>query len=126
MRNREQFEEGLRRSAEARARMEVHEASFWKRVAELEEMLAAAGYPVRKSAPPPETASSERGRVEPSMRQHAEVGAQVKRMTAANGPAPPARPVRRAARAITPASGNWSVMTGDPSVHVDVEGSFVL
>jgi hypothetical protein len=40
--------------------------------------------------------------------------------------APPARPLRRAANAVTPASGKWSVMTGDPSVHVDVEGSFVL
>ena len=95
MTNREQFEEGLRRSAEARARMEVHEASFWKNVAELEEMLAAAGYPVRKTEPPAPAA-------------------------------PPARPVRRAVSAVTPASGNWSVMTGDPSVHVDVEGSFVL
>ncbi|MBV9107935.1 MAG: hypothetical protein JO306_00835 [Gemmatimonadetes bacterium] len=40
--------------------------------------------------------------------------------------APPARPVRRAAHAVTPASGNWSVMTGDPSVHVEVDGSFVV
>lgn len=81
------------------------------------------------------------------MRRQAELGAEVKRMAAANEkriremlaalgrpvdveppvpPPPPARPVRRAVHAVTPAGGNWSVTTGDPSVHVEIDGSFVL
>jgi hypothetical protein len=88
------FDECMRRFEESRAQMKEHGARVWKNIAEVQEMLAAAGYPVRASEPPVP-------------------------------PAPPARPVRRAAHAVTPASGKWSVTT-DPSVHVDVEGSFVL
>ena len=95
MTKREQIAENLRKSDEARERMKVHEAAVWQNIAEVQALLAAAGYPVRETeAPAP--------------------------------PAPPARPVRRAVQALTPAGGNWSVMTGDPSVHVEVDGSFVL
>jgi hypothetical protein len=86
-----EFDEWMRSYEESRARMEVHAAAVARNIAELEEMLAAAGY--RK---PPEPA------------------------------APPARPARRQRQAVTPASTNWSVMTKDPAVSVDIDGSFVL